>query len=238
MEPDTIDWRNIESIYVEDETYESFKAPKWADLSAPDELIDDEAWFCNPDCKHPKSAENFKSARNLKGKLLRSLSVSEKILPFRGKSGRDTKLKGIENRSPSAAKLPNMKTKSSRYARNANEERDENKNPNVTASLPIGYCKSKSTKASIMTTCNEKKKKQGDRSSQDLSKYCVKPQLNSTFSASNLLRGRDILNQITGFCTDMKNLAKRGSRNKTLENCDRKEKIRERMPLIVRKGDY
>lgn len=94
MEPENIDWSNIESIFVEDETYEGFKAPKWVDLSVSDELIDDEAWFCNPgkkpkfnllylfrkyicfilyftlwvaDCKHPKSAEDFfKSARSLK----------------------------------------------------------------------------------------------------------------------------------------------------------------------------
>ncbi|XP_062002143.1 uncharacterized protein LOC133719962 [Rosa rugosa] len=235
MKPEIIDWSNIESIFVEDETYENFKAPKWVDLSAPDELIDDEAWFCNPDCKHPKSAEDFhKSARSLKGKLLRSLSVSE-ILPFRGKSQRDVKLKGVETKPPSAAKLRNMKTKSSNYVCSVNDE-NENKNPNMAAPLPIAPCKSKSRKAS-MTPCNEKKK-QGDESSQDSSKHGVKPKLKSTFSASNLLKGREILNQITEFCTDMKNLTKRCSRKQTLENSCLKEKVRERMPLIVREGDY
>lgn len=65
MEPENIDWSNIESIFVEDETYEGFKAPKWVDLSVSDELIDDEAWFCNPgknphfSCKETKGKENF-----------------------------------------------------------------------------------------------------------------------------------------------------------------------------------
>ena len=48
MMSETFDWGSIESIFIVDETYESLKAPKWVDLSAPDELVDDEAWFCNP----------------------------------------------------------------------------------------------------------------------------------------------------------------------------------------------
>lgn len=48
MEPENIDWKNVESIFVKDDMYENFDAPQWVDLSAPDEPIDDEPWFCNP----------------------------------------------------------------------------------------------------------------------------------------------------------------------------------------------
>lgn len=47
MEPDNIDWDNIDSTFVLDDTYENFDAPMWVDLSAfDDSLVDDEAWFC------------------------------------------------------------------------------------------------------------------------------------------------------------------------------------------------
>ena len=52
MEPENIDWNSVESIFVEDDTYENFDAPRWVDLSAPDEPIDDQAWFCNPGQTH------------------------------------------------------------------------------------------------------------------------------------------------------------------------------------------
>lgn len=48
MEPENIDWKNVQSIFVNDDMYENFDAPQWVDLSAPDEPIDDEPWFCNP----------------------------------------------------------------------------------------------------------------------------------------------------------------------------------------------
>lgn len=48
MEHEIIDWNDIESIFEEDDTYEDINAPKWVDLSAPCETIDDEAWFCKP----------------------------------------------------------------------------------------------------------------------------------------------------------------------------------------------
>lgn len=47
MEPANIDWDNIDSTFIEDDTYENFDAPKWFDLSDSNEpLVDDEAWFC------------------------------------------------------------------------------------------------------------------------------------------------------------------------------------------------
>lgn len=142
-------------------------------------------------------------------------------------------LKGVDIKPSSATKLPNMKTKNSNHVRNVHEE-SENKNPNLAAQIPIPRCNSKSRKAA-MTPLYEKKK-QGDESSQDSSKHRLKPQLRSAFSASNLLRGREILNQITEFCTELKNLAKKGSRKETSENNSLKEGARERMPLIVKEG--
>jgi hypothetical protein len=48
MEPAKIDWKRIESIFVEDELYEHINAPKWVDFLAPEESVKDEAWFCKP----------------------------------------------------------------------------------------------------------------------------------------------------------------------------------------------
>jgi hypothetical protein len=48
MEPAKIDWKRIESIFVEDELYEHINAPKWVDFLATQESVDDEAWFCRP----------------------------------------------------------------------------------------------------------------------------------------------------------------------------------------------
>lgn len=48
MEPMNIDWNNIESVFVKDNLYEHFNAPKYFDFSAHEESIDDDAWFCRP----------------------------------------------------------------------------------------------------------------------------------------------------------------------------------------------
>ncbi|CAL8169817.1 unnamed protein product [Prunus armeniaca] len=234
MDPENIDWGSIESVFVEDETYENFEAPKWVDLSSPDELIGDEAWFCSPDCNHPKATEDFlKSARNLKVvKLLRSLSISE-ILPFRERNRRDVKVKGVEIKPPlAAAEFPEMKTKNSNSLCNVYEE-SENKNPNFPPPVPLS--KTKTTKAPMNPS--NVKKKAVDESSHGSSNFGRKPQLKSTFSASNLLGGRAMLNQITEFCAELKKLARRGSRKGgSSERVGLKERVRERIPLIVREG--
>ncbi|KAL7208522.1 hypothetical protein ACSBR1_030294 [Camellia fascicularis] len=59
MEPAKIDWKSTNSVFVEDGLYEHINAPKWLDFSAPDQSVDDEAWFCRPDCNHPKTVEDF-----------------------------------------------------------------------------------------------------------------------------------------------------------------------------------
>lgn len=49
MEPEVIDWDNIDSVFFEDDTYENLNAPKWVDFSAsPEQPVDDDAWFCKP----------------------------------------------------------------------------------------------------------------------------------------------------------------------------------------------
>lgn len=48
MEVAIIDWKTIDSRFVKDELYEHINAPKWVDFSAPDDPVDDEAWFCRP----------------------------------------------------------------------------------------------------------------------------------------------------------------------------------------------
>uniref|UniRef100_A0A2N9ECZ1 Uncharacterized protein n=1 Tax=Fagus sylvatica TaxID=28930 RepID=A0A2N9ECZ1_FAGSY len=211
MEPENIDWNSVESIFEEDDTYENFDAPQWVDLSAPDETIDDRAWFCNPDCKHPKNAEDFlKPTQYLKVKLLRSLSISE-ILPFRDRNRRDLKLKGKEiNSFSQAAKIPNPK---SLKTKGSNED-SENKNPNIFA--PIANDGIDSKKAA-MKTSNEKKirKQLNDESSENSFVDERKPQLKSSFSAHNLLGGQEILNQITEFCCELKKLGRKSWKKPT-----------------------
>ncbi|KAH6814339.1 hypothetical protein C2S51_023357 [Perilla frutescens var. frutescens] len=53
MEVAIIDWKTIDSRVVVDDLYEHINAPKWVDFSAPNDPVDDEAWFCRPvlDCK-------------------------------------------------------------------------------------------------------------------------------------------------------------------------------------------
>ena len=68
-----------------------------------------------------------------------------------------------------------------------------------------------------------------------------KKQLKSTFSAQNLLGGREILSQITEFCSELKKLARKGSKKGTsekassgvLEEAKVKGLGRERMPLLA-----
>ncbi|CAH1440447.1 unnamed protein product [Lactuca virosa] len=60
MEVATIDWND--SKFEKDELYEDINAPQWIDFSANHphpSTHDDDAWFCRPDCNHPKSADDF-----------------------------------------------------------------------------------------------------------------------------------------------------------------------------------
>ncbi|XP_019444097.1 PREDICTED: uncharacterized protein LOC109348239 isoform X2 [Lupinus angustifolius] len=234
MEPENIDWDNIDSTFVQDDAYENFNAPKWVDLSSNEVLdVDDEAWFCTHDCKHPKTAEDFlksTATRNTKGKLLRFASFSE-IRPFRR-----------QNSSPEGRSYVKLSEKSRRpnCSGNSNEE-NENKNPNFSSSNPNF---SSSNPKGITTN----PKKPLMRSESKIPKHPVKNdrKLKSTFSAQNLLGGRDILNQITGFCSELKRLAstrkcyyKKGESEKCSSSSDVSEElkkeevvVKERVPLL------
>ncbi|CAN7135621.1 unnamed protein product, partial [Brassica rapa subsp. narinosa] len=62
MEAAQIDWKRIDSRFVEDVFYEHLRAPKWFDFLSPDNHLQDsvdDAWFCKPDCNHPKRPEDF-----------------------------------------------------------------------------------------------------------------------------------------------------------------------------------
>ncbi|KAF2568446.1 hypothetical protein F2Q68_00026529 [Brassica cretica] len=62
MEAAQIDWKRIDSRFVEDVFYEHLRAPKWFDFLSPNNHLQDsidDAWFCKPDCNHPKRPEDF-----------------------------------------------------------------------------------------------------------------------------------------------------------------------------------
>lgn len=222
MEHESIDWNNIESIFEEDDTYENINAPKWVDLSAPCETMDDEAWFCKPGCKHPKSAEDYlKSKHYSKVKLLRSMTISE-ILPFRDRTRREAKAKNGE--------------KGSKSAENVNED-NENWNPNL--STPPLRAKTMPKKLAKKSSMEEKT--QMDDLRDNSAKSDKKRGLRSTFSARNLVAGGEILSQITEFCAELKKMARKGSKKGAPEKApngvlgELKERVRERerMPLLV-----
>ncbi|CAI8614023.1 unnamed protein product [Vicia faba] len=229
MEPENIDWNNIDSTFVLDETYEYFDAPKWFDFTASNELLvdeeNDETWFCTQDCKHRKIANDFPkpttATTSSKAKLLKFASFSE-ILPFRERNRREKSLvvkNCDENRVPISS-------------RNLDED-IENKNPNFTATnFDGGTNKLKKPLLKEMNDTKECEVKSNRRS-----------KLKSTFSAQNLLGGREIMSQITGFCSELKRLATRKGAGKKGGDSDSnrvlgelKEKTvrkKERVPLLV-----
>ncbi|KAK4838360.1 hypothetical protein QYF36_013176 [Acer negundo] len=214
MEAENIDWSNIESTFEEDNTYENINAPKWVDLSAPTEPVNDDTWFCNTNCKHAKNVEDFlKPTRNFKMKLLRSVSISE-ILPFRDRNLRDVKRKGKENRVSS---VQNPKTEClGIQASDSSSDNNENQNPNhYTVTLNI--------KSDL-----EKKKQRDDSDANSTSRNDRKqPGLKSTFSARNLVAGRrEVVNRITEFCGELKKMARNGLKKKGSSE-------KERVPLLI-----
>ncbi|KAI4300756.1 hypothetical protein L6164_034094 [Bauhinia variegata] len=228
MDLENIDWDNIDSVFVEDDTYENFDAPKWVDFSASDEIIvDDEDWFCNHDCKHPNTAENFgKPTSNSKVKRLRIATIPE-ILPFRKRNGRD-KRSVAESSSANSEKFSGPNDSGSFH------EDSENKNPNFSAPEAYGI--------------TNKPKKQTPKPNRMITEHLdgsmekenpVKPKLRSTFSARNLLGGREVLSQITEFCSELKRIVKikKGSKKGTASgvSAELKETMieRERIPLLV-----
>ncbi|KAG2668636.1 hypothetical protein I3760_14G001400 [Carya illinoinensis] len=187
MEPAKIDWKRIESIFVEDELYEHLSAPKWVDFLAPDYSVDDDAWFCTPNCKHPKTADDF--LKSTPSKITSSSNLFES-LPVRDQNRRDAKLKrrGLTQSSISSTSNPKF------------NEDGENQNPYL-STPPIHQAKS--TKATIKSAAEKRKM------TDEVSQNNEAPELKSTFSARNLLIWRDILNQITEICNELKRMATR-----------------------------
>ncbi|XVF22963.1 hypothetical protein REPUB_Repub12eG0216200 [Reevesia pubescens] len=188
MEPAKIDWKRIDSRFVEDCVYEHINAPKWVDFLAlelePDS-IDDQAWFCTPDCKHPKTAEDF--LKTTTPKLPRSANGSGSgSLPLREWNQGDAKLKR------------SGQTQSSIFSKI--DDDSENQNPNL--STPPNH-QAKSLKAAVKSS-SEKKKPIDEISLGD-----EMPRLKNTLSTRNLFAGRDILTHITEFCNELKKLATR-----------------------------
>lgn len=200
MEVAVIDWKNIDSRFVRDDMLENINAPQWVDFSAPDADIDDESWFCRPDCKHPKTVEDFYKAMTPNSK--RSSNLLER-LPFgeRSRSLRDPSLK-----KRGLCRVSISPSKDLKYGRIA--EDGENQNPNILT--PPNY-KSKSMKEAIKSSAEKKTmddsnlKKEQPRS------------LKSTLSARNLFTGGDILNKVTEFCNELKKLAMRSKDRENVE---------------------
>ncbi|XP_043691138.1 DNA ligase 1 isoform X2 [Telopea speciosissima] len=215
MEPAKIDWKKVDSRFVEDELYEHINAPKWIDFTAPEDYVDDEAWFCKSDCRHPKTAEDFlRSMPSSKSKHLRSVSVSE-ILPLGDWNRRDTNLKRRGLISSSNSSMTDSKSDITTESKPPNKftPDSENKNPNF--STPQNN-KSKVMKAAIKSS-TEKKKLLDESPSADFTQNNRRPQLKSTLSARNLFGGRDILSQISEFCNELKKLATRAKERENSE---------------------
>ncbi|XP_042515576.1 uncharacterized protein LOC122089893 isoform X2 [Macadamia integrifolia] len=246
MEPAKIDWKKVDSRFVEDELYEHINAPRWIDFTAPEDYVDDEAWFCKPDCRHPKTAADFlRSTPPSKFKHLRSASVSE-ILPLGDWNRRDANLKrrGLISSSNSSSTDSKSEITTESKPPNKFTPDSENKNPNF--STPQNH-QSKIMKAAIKSS-TEKKKLLDESPSADFTQNNRRPQLKSTLSARNLFGGRDILSQISEFCNELKKLATRTKERENSESSkvekgstqepsseisgERSEKEKEKKPLL------
>ncbi|KAD4179356.1 hypothetical protein R6Q59_022911 [Mikania micrantha] len=227
MDVAVIDWKD--SKFEKDVLYEDFNAPQWIDFSNHDHPVDDEAWFCRPECNHPKTVEDF-FRKNSPGslKLQRSSSVHE-IPKLVDRNQRDAALK---NRG-------NPVKKDSRTSKQVHDS--ENHNPNF--STPPTH-KFNSAKETIKSSSE---KNNHDENILSPTEETVKPSLlKSTLSAHNLFAGRDILNQVTEFCNELKRLAIRANANgeKEIAKKDQemgilKESKNERKPLLeVKKEEF
>ncbi|GFY90463.1 hypothetical protein Acr_07g0006600 [Actinidia rufa] len=208
METAKIDWATINSVFAVDDLYEHINAPKWVDFSAPDQSVDDEAWFCRPECNHPKRVEDFlKGTPPSKVRILEILdtlfsyvlfdfqenksAIGTEILPLGDRNRRDGYLKRRGLLQP-----PLSSTKESKCERFV---ADRENHPNFSTTPSHQY----NTMKAAIKSSTEKEKEKNDNSSQKEER----PQLRSTLSARNLFAGRDILSQISEFCNELKRRA-------------------------------
>ncbi|KAL8155063.1 uncharacterized protein LOC141661776 [Apium graveolens] len=208
MDVAVIDWKD--SKFVKDEALENINAPQWVDFTAPFQPVDDDSWFCKPDCNHPKTVDDFLK-KTPPTKLQRSDSVSE-ILPFGDRTRREaaSKRRGL---------VPASSAKESKLDRLV--EDGENQNPNL--STPLKY---KAKLKEAIKSSTEKKQ------FESISPHDEKQKLRSTLSARNLFAGRDLLNQFSDFCSDLKKLALRAKERENVE----KENTN-KTPLAVNKQE-
>uniref|UniRef100_A0A6N2M629 Glutamine amidotransferase domain-containing protein n=1 Tax=Salix viminalis TaxID=40686 RepID=A0A6N2M629_SALVM len=190
MEPEKIDWKRINSVFVEDKLYESVNAPKWYDFVAPEDSIDDEAWFCRPDCNHPKTAEDFLKTTQT-SKFSSSGDKARSRAPLSEKNQRcKSKRRG---QSQSSFTPYNYKAKFNQDS--------ENRNPN----LPTPTSHHEFTKEMIKSN-----------SEITILLMMEAPRLKSTLSARNLFAGKDKLGHITEFCNELKKMATRAWEKESL----------------------
>ncbi|CAN0917458.1 hypothetical protein LINGRAHAP2_LOCUS30307 [Linum grandiflorum] len=222
MEPAKIDWKKIESVYEEDRLYETIKAPKWVDFLAPEDdpdYSDDVAWFCRPDCNHPKTAEDFSKFTPASSKHSRSASKTRS--PFGDLNQRNARLK---RRGQTQSSIPSF------------DERDlsqdsENQNPN--SSTPPNF-QIKSMK-SLFKSSSERKRPVTEDASEDN----VVPTLKPTLSARNLFGGKDILGHISEFCNELKKLTMRSKGKDNGESLKSKENhVVEDKCVVVKEEDH
>uniref|UniRef100_A0A251KFH6 Uncharacterized protein n=1 Tax=Manihot esculenta TaxID=3983 RepID=A0A251KFH6_MANES len=217
MEPAKIDWKRVESIFVEDNLYENINAPKWVDfLNSEDDSMDDEAWFCRPDCNHPKTAKDFFRTTPT-SKLLRSADKSKS--PFGNGNLRDAKLKRRVQSQCSFAYSDRSKL----------NEDSENQNPNL--STPPNY-QAKLLKAATKSSSEKKKPVE------DTFQTNEAPRLKSTLSARNLFAGKDILGHISEFCNELKKIAMRAKERECDEKLNERESnLKEKKDVLVVNGN-
>ncbi|XP_060217189.1 uncharacterized protein LOC132644604 [Lycium barbarum] len=186
MEIAIIDWKRIDSRFVKDDLYEHFNAPKWVDFFAPDVPVEDDAWFCRPECNHPKTVEDFYKVATLSSsssKLQRSASVSD--IPLGERNKRDATLKKRGQIQPSVSLNKDLKC-------DKIIEDSENQNPNF--ATPPRLFRSKLMKQTIKSSAEKNEKEEEI------------PKLRSTMSARNLFAGGDLLNKVSEFCNELKRL--------------------------------
>ncbi|CAK7330799.1 unnamed protein product [Dovyalis caffra] len=212
MEPAKIDWKRIDSVFVEDGLYENINAPKWFDFFAPEDSTDDGAWFCRPDCNHPKTAEDlFKTTPTSKFSSSGDHKARSRT-PLSDKNQRDAKLK---RRGQSQSSFTSCD-----YKAKFNED-SENRNPNL--STPTIHHKSMKE----MIKSSSEKNKRID----DVPQTSEAPRLKSTLSARNLFAGKDILVHITEFCNELKKIATRAREKESLN--EKESQMREKKDVLA-----
>ncbi|XP_031110974.1 uncharacterized protein LOC116015105 [Ipomoea triloba] len=208
MEVAVIDWKNLDSRFVKDDLFEHFNAPQWVDFSAPDDAavaVDDEAWFCRPDCNHPKTVEDFyNAALTPTSELRRAASVSE-IPPLRerNRSFRDANLKNKGQVLQPGMSL-NKDAKSNRVVGDS-----ENQNPNF---MTPPRLKAKALKEAIKSSMEREAVEENSVYREQTRR------LRSTLSARNLFGGGGLMNKVSEFCNELKKLASRAREKERAEN--------------------